>query len=284
MENRQLRDTNNPEEMIPEPESESPGERDPHGRLPVHGALPPTRNLLLAALPDEDFRRLAPHLEPVALTRGAVLAELGGRRTHAFFPTEGIVSELVNMADGTSLEIAVVGNEGMVGVSMLLEGTGAPGPSRRSVVDVPGHAYRIRADFLMEEFERGGKLQHLLLLYTQALITQVAQIAACMRWHEQEAQLCRWLLQRLDRLAGTELQVTQREIADLLGVRREGVNEAASGLQAAGLIRCTRGAIEVLDREKLAKRGCECRDVIQKEYARLLGVQWRRDRRQHAHT
>lgn len=282
METRQVQTTDDAEEVAA-PEREVHGDGDSHARVPVEVPPPPTGNLLLAALPDGDFQLLAPHLEPITLPRGMVLAEPGERLEYAYFPTEGIVSELVTLADGTSMEISVVGNEGMIGVTLLLEGTGAPGPLRRSVVDVAGHAYRIRADNLMKEFERGEKLQHCLLRYTQALITQVAQVAVCMRWHDLEAQLCRWLLQRLDRLAGTEIQATQKEIADLLGVRREGVNEAASKLQAAGLIRCVRGTIVVLDQEKLAKRGCECLDVIQKEYARLLDVRLHRGRRQHAH-
>jgi CRP-like cAMP-binding protein len=170
------------------------------------------------------------------------------------------------------VEIAIIGNEGMTGTSLLLEGLGAPGPLRRSVVQIAGHAYRMRADHLMREFERGGKLRHWLLRYTQALITQIAQIAVCNRHHELEAQMCRWLLQRLDRLTSSELYATHKEIASLLGVRREGVSEAASNLQEAGLIRYSRGHVEVLDRAGVERRGCECLSVIQKEYARLLGV------------
>ena len=201
-----------------------------------------------------------------------VIYEPGEQISHVFFPTEGIVSMLANLEDGTSMEIAIIGNEGMTGVSMLLEGTGSPGPMRRSVMQLGGHGYRLRADFLMSEFERGGKLRHWLLRFTQALITQIAQIAVCNRHHELEAQMCRWLLQRLDRLASNELYATQKEIASLMGVRREGVTEAAGRLQDAGLIRYTRGHVVVLDRAGLERRGCECLSVIQKEYARLLGV------------
>jgi CRP-like cAMP-binding protein len=189
-----------------------------------------------------------------------------------FFPTEGLVSMMVNLEDGTSMEIAMIGNEGMVGTSVLLEGPGSTSPGRRSLVQVAGQAYSLPVDRLMEEFERGGKLRHWLLRYIQALITQVAQIAVCNRHHEIEAQLCRWLLQRLDRLSCSDLYVTQKEIADLLGVRREGVTEAFGKLQEAGFIRCGRGHLEVLNRAGLEERVCECLAVIQKEYARLLGV------------
>lgn len=238
----------------------------------AEAALPPSSNLLLAALSDADYRRLEPHLEPVRLPVGKILREPGEPITHVEFPTEGIVSLVVALEDEMPMEIAIIGNEGMVGASLLLGGLGAPGPLRRSVVQVPGHAYRMRADILVEEFERGGKLCHWLLRFTQALITQVAQIAVCSRHHELEAQVCRWLLQRLDRLASSELYVTHREIAALLGVRREGVTQAACDLQEAGLIRYGRGHVEVLDRAGIEQRACECVKVIQREYARLLGV------------
>jgi CRP-like cAMP-binding protein len=227
---------------------------------------------LLAALPDDDYLRLEPHLEWVELPAGKVISEPGERVTDVFFPTEGIVSMLANLQDGTSTEIAIIGNEGMTGISMLLEGIDSPGPLRRSVVQLAGHGYRVRSEILMSEFERSGKLRHWLLRYTQALITQIAQIAVCNRHHALEAQMCRWLLQRLDRLVSNELYATQKEIADLLGVRREGVTEAASRLQDHGLIRYARGHMTVLDRAGLERRGCECLSVIQKEYARLLGV------------
>jgi CRP-like cAMP-binding protein len=233
--------------------------------------LPPTCNLLLAALPDADYLRLEPHLESVALPPGKVLIESGDAVSHVFFPTEGIVSMLAILASGTSVEIAIIGNEGMVGVSLLLEGVGAPISPRRSVVQLGGHAYRLRADFLMREFERSGPLRDRLLRYTQAVITQIAQVAVCNRHHDVEAQICRWLLQRFDRLASSELYVTHKEIASLLGVRREGVTEAACRLQEAGAIRYSRGHVALLDRAGIERRVCECLSVIQKEYVRLLG-------------
>jgi CRP-like cAMP-binding protein len=234
--------------------------------------LPPTSNLLLAALPDSDYHRLEPHLEPVVLAGGEILGEPGSPITHVFFPTEGIVSMVVDLENELPMEVAIIGNEGMVGTSLLLAGLGAPTSFRRSVVQVPGHAYRMRADILFAEFDRGGKLSHWLLRFTQALITQVAQIAVCARHHELQAQVCRWILQRLDRLATSEIYVTHKEIAALLGVRREGVTEATCHLQEAGLIRYSRGPVEVLDRPGIEQRACECVNVIQKEYARLLGV------------
>jgi CRP-like cAMP-binding protein len=219
-----------------------------------------------------DYLRLEPHLEPFGLYCGIVLAESGAPITHVYFPTEGIVSVLVELENETPMEIAFIGNEGMVGTSLLLGGLGAPAPLRRSVVQVPGQAYRMRAEILFAEFARGGKLCHWLLRFTQALITQVAQIAACARHHELEAQVCCWLLHRLDRLASDDLHVTHKEIASLLGVRREGVTQVACNLQEAGLIRYARGYLEVLDRVGIERRACECVNVIQKEYARLLGA------------
>jgi CRP-like cAMP-binding protein len=223
-------------------------------------------------LPDPDYFRLEPHLEFVSLTPGKVVYEPGGEAPYVYFPTEGIVSVLATLEDRTSVEIAIIGNEGIVGTSLLLEGIAAHAPLRSSVVQVAGHAYRLRGDFLMEEFERGGELRHWLLRYTQALITQIAQIAVCIRHHDLEAQVCRWLLQRLDRLKSVELYVTHKEIASLLGVRREGVTEAACHLQDAGLIRYSRGHVTVLDRAGIEQRACECLGVIQKEYDRLLDV------------
>ncbi|HEU4779187.1 MAG TPA: Crp/Fnr family transcriptional regulator [Steroidobacteraceae bacterium] len=227
---------------------------------------------MLAALPDADYHRLEPHLEKVELPIGKVITNLNEQVTHVYFPTEGIVAMLAILEEGTSLEVAIVGNEGMVGTSLLLEGLGAPGPLRQSVVETAVHAYRVRAEILMAEFERGGKLRHWLLRYTQALITQIAQIAVCSRHHELPAKFCRWLLQRVDRMASEEIYVTHKEIANRLGVRREGVTETASHLQEAGLIRYSRGHIVVLDRLGIEQRACECLGVIQKEYARLLGV------------
>ena len=236
-------------------------------------ARTPTGNQLLAALSRAEFSRLVPHLIPADLARGAILYEKGERPTHAYFPTDGIVSVTVDISDGPPTEIAVIGSEGMIGVSILLEDRDGPVLTRRSAVQVEGHAYRIRADILRQEFARAGELQRWLLRFTQALLTQVAQTAVCNRCHDLEAQLCRWLLQRADRLASAEIPVTQQEIADLLGVRREGVAGAAGRLQDAGLIRYARGHLAILDKLGLAKKGCECRDVIRKEYARLLGNQ-----------
>jgi len=239
--------------------------------MPAVPPLPATRNLLLGALPDAEYCRLAPHLEYVELSHGAIISGPGEWLTHALFPTDGIVALLANLERGISVEIASIGQEGMLGTSLFLEGVGALVPSRSSVVQFAGHGYRLRANILMAEFERSDRLRHRLLLYTQALITQIAQIAVCNRHHELEAQLCRWMLQRFDRLARRDLCVTQVEIANLLGVRRAGITEAAGKLQEAGLIRYRRGRIELLDRSGLEQRACECLGVIQKEYARLLG-------------
>ena len=227
---------------------------------------------MLAALPDADYRRLETHLEWVELARGQTVFNPGEPVTHVFFPTEGIVSVISGLDDEASVEIAIIGNEGLIGTSVLLEGLGAPAPLRRSVVQVAGRAYRLRAEVLLQEFERGGKLQHWLLRYTQALITQIAQIAVCSGQHELQPKMCRWMLQRLDRLASDELHATHKEMANLLGVRREGVTDIARQLQETGLIRYSRGHISVLDRVGLEQRACECFAVMQKEYARLLGV------------
>jgi CRP-like cAMP-binding protein len=228
---------------------------------------PPTKNLLLAALPEEDFARLRPHLEPVALPLGWALYESGDRPAHVYFPTEGIVSLLYVMENGASAEIAVTGNEGLVGVSLFMGGGSTPS---RAIVQSAGHAYRLGAGILKREFERGGHLQRLLLRFTQALITQMAQTAVCNRHHSVEQQLCRWLLLSLDRLASNELRMTQELIANMLGVRREGVTEAAGRLQESGLIRYQRGQIEVLDRPGLERRVCECYAVVKRECDRLL--------------
>lgn len=228
---------------------------------------PPRRNLLLAALPDADFGRLQPHLEPVALPLGWALYESGDRMAHVFFPTEGIVSLLYVMENGASAEIAVTGNEGLIGVSLFMGGGSTPS---RAIVQSAGHAYRLGAEILKREFERGGDLQHLLLRYTQALITQMAQTAVCNRHHSVEQQLCRWLLLSLDRLSSNEVRMTQELIANMLGVRREGVTEAAGRLQDAGLIRYQRGQISVLDRPRLEERVCECYAVVKRECDRLL--------------
>ena len=228
---------------------------------------PPTNNLLLAALPAGDYERLLPHLEPAPLPLGEAIYESGDRIGHLFFPTAGIVSLLYVMENGSSAEIAVTGNEGVIGVSLFMGGGSTPS---RAIVQSAGHAYRLGAEILKQEFERGGDLQHLLLRYTQALITQMAQTAVCNRHHSVEQQLCRWLLLSLDRLPSNELHMTQELIANMLGVRREGVTEAAGRLQDAGLIRYQRGQITVLDRPKLEQRVCECYAVVKRESDRLL--------------
>ncbi len=230
---------------------------------------PPTGNLLLAALPEADFGRLQPHLQSVPLPIGMSVYESGDRMDHVFFPTDGIVSLLYVMENGASAEIAVVGNEGMVGISLFMGGETTPS---RAIVQSEGHAYRLPAALLKGEFERGGELQHLLLRYTQALITQMAQTAVCNRHHTLQQQLCRWLLLSLDRLPSSELSMTQELIANMLGVRREGVTEAAGQLQDEGLIHYRRGHISVLDRPGLEHRVCECYAVVKKETDRLRAL------------
>jgi CRP-like cAMP-binding protein len=227
----------------------------------------PRKNQLLAALPPTEWARWLPGLEPVDMPLGQVLYESGVAMTHVYFPTTSIVSLLYVMEDGASAEIAVVGNEGIVGVSLFMGGETTPS---RSVVQSAGQGYRMRAQVLKEEFNRSSPVLHLLLRYTQALITQMAQTAVCNRHHSLDQQLCRWLLLSLDRLQVPELAMTQELIANMLGVRREGVTEAASNLQKAGLIRYRRGHITVLDRAGLEERTCECYAVVRKEYERLL--------------
>ena len=224
-------------------------------------------NKLLAALPDEICQRLEPHLELVPLKLGASVYEAGGKQPYVYFPTDSIVSLLYVMKDGASAEIAVVGNEGLVGVSLFMGGETTPS---RAVVQSAGSAYRLRARVLKSEFEFGGALQHLLLRYTQALITQMAQTAVCNRHHSIEQQLCRWLLLSVDRLPTNVLTMTQDLIANMLGVRREGVTASAGKLQESGLIRYSRGRITILDRPKLEARVCECYAVVKKEFDRLL--------------
>jgi CRP-like cAMP-binding protein len=227
----------------------------------------PKQNRLLSALPVADYQRLLPVLEPVSLPLGLVLYESGETLDYVYFPTDSIVSLLYVMVDGASAEIAVTGCEGLVGIALFMGGETTPS---RAVVQSAGQGYRLRAASLKKEFDNGGALQHLALRYTQALITQMAQTAVCNRHHSVEQQLCRWLLLSLDRLPSNELTMTQELIANMLGVRREGVTEAAGRLQAAGLIRYSRGHIEVLDRPKLEVRVCECYAVVKKEYDRLL--------------
>jgi len=227
----------------------------------------PCQNHLLRALPALEAERLLPRLELVAMPLGHVLYESGSQLRHVYFPTTSIVSLLYVMADGASAEIAVVGNEGMVGVALFMGGETTPS---RAVVQSAGHAYRLKGQFLKEEFTRAAALQHLLLRYTQALLTQMAQTAVCNRHHSVDQQLCRWLLLSLDRLPSNKLSMTQELIANMLGVRREGVTEAAGKLQVAGLIRYSRGHITVLDRPRLEAQCCECYEVVKKEFDRLL--------------
>jgi CRP-like cAMP-binding protein len=233
----------------------------------VSGKHSPRQNHLLAALPAADYERLLPHLELVPLPLGWSVYEAGGAQGHVFFPTTSIVSLLYVMEDGSSAEIAVVGNEGLVGIALFMGGETTPS---RAVVQSAGYGYRLKAAALKREFDQGGALQHLALRYTQTLITQMAQTAVCNRHHAVDQQLCRWLLLSLDRLPGKELMMTQELIANMLGVRREGVTEAAGKLQADGLIHYSRGHITVLDRPKLEKRVCECYAVVKREFDRLL--------------
>ncbi|GAB3253323.1 Crp/Fnr family transcriptional regulator [Chitinimonas naiadis] len=227
----------------------------------------PKKNRLLAMLPPAEWERWRTQLEPVDLALGDVLYESGGKMSHVYFPTSAIVSLLYVMENGASAEIAVVGNEGIVGISLFMGGGSTPS---RAVVQSAGKGFRLGAHALKDEFNRSGPTMHLLLRYTQALITQMAQTAVCNRHHSLDQQLCRWLLLSLDRLQGNELLMTQELIANMLGVRREGVTEAALKLQAVGLIRYSRGHISILDRRGLEKRSCECYAVVKKEYDRLL--------------
>ncbi|HJV68464.1 Crp/Fnr family transcriptional regulator [Ideonella sp.] len=227
----------------------------------------PRQNHLLAALPEAEWQRWLPQLEWTDMPLGQVLYESGRLLSHVYFPTTAIVSLLYVMEDGASAEIAVTGNEGIVGISLFMGGESTPS---RAVVQSAGQGYRLRAATMLEEFNRAGPVMHLLLRYTQALITQMAQTAVCNRHHSLDQQLCRWLLLSLDRLQGSELIMTQELIANMLGVRREGVTEAALNLQKLGLIRYARGHISVLDRPGLEARTCECYEVVRKEYARLL--------------
>jgi CRP-like cAMP-binding protein len=233
-------------------------------------SLGPRNNLLLAALPDEEWQRWLPQLEAVVMPLGQVLYESGATLSHVYFPTTAIVSLLYVMENGASAEIAVVGNEGIVGISLFM---GGESTSSRAVVQSAGNGLRLKAQMIKNEFNRAGPVLHLLLRYTQALITQMAQTAVCNRHHSLDQQLCRWLLLSLDRLQDNELVMTQELIANMLGVRREGVTEGALKLQQGGLIRYARGRISVLDRPGLEKRTCECYAVVKKEYDRLLPKQ-----------
>jgi len=237
------------------------------GNAPSFASDSPKENRLLAALPDEDYRALLPFLESVALPLGMAIYESGGVQGYVYFPTNAIVSLLYVLEDGSCAEIAVTGCEGLVGIALFMGGETTPS---RAVVQSGGHGYRIKAAALKTRFEAGGALQYLLLRFTQALITQMTQTAVCNRHHAVDQQLCRWLLLSLDRLPANELQMTQELIANMLGVRREGVTEAAGKLQAAGVIEYSRGRIKVLDRPRLQARACECYAVVKKEYDRLL--------------
>ncbi len=242
-----------------------------HNRGPpalARSAMPnPKENHLLAALPAAEYRRLRRHLTTVDMDLGQVVYESGRPLDFVYFPTTCIVSLLYVLESGASAEIAVVGNEGVVGISLFMGGETTPS---RAVVQSAGCAYRLPAKVMKEEFSRGGALQHLMLRYTQALITQMAQTAVCNRHHSVDQQLCRWLLLSIDRLTAPEIVMTQELIANMLGVRREGVTEAAGKLQKAGVISYRRGHIKVLDRPSLEEMSCECYDVVRRETDRLL--------------
>jgi CRP-like cAMP-binding protein len=227
----------------------------------------PAQNHLLGAMPATEFERLSPHLELVEMPLGEVLYESGGRLDHVYFPTTCIVSLLYVLEDGASAEIAVVGNEGILGISLFMGGETTPS---RAQVQSAGFGYRLKAPLLKQEFNRAGPVLRLLLRYTQALITQMTQTAVCNRHHSVEQQLCRWLLLSIDRLSSNSLNMTQELIANMLGVRREGVTGAAGNLQRAGLIRYHRGRIDVIDRPGLEKAVCECYAVVKAEFDRLL--------------
>ena len=227
----------------------------------------PNQNHLLAALLDAEFDRLSPYLELVQMRLGDVMVESGGRMQHVYFPTTSIVSVHYVLENGSSSEIASVGNEGVLGISLFMGGNTTPS---RAVVQTAGVGYRLAANVLMEEFNQAGAVMRLLLRYTQALITQMSQTAVCNRHHSVEQQLCRWLLLTLDRMSGNELTMTQELIANMLGVRREGVTEAAGKLQSGGLISYRRGHITVTSRSGLERHVCECYAVVKKEFERLL--------------
>jgi len=237
----------------------------------------PNQNHLLAALPLAEFERMAGHLELVPMPLGEILYEPGGQLQHAYFPTTAIVSLHYVLESGASAEIAGVGNEGVVGISLFMGGDTTPSSA---VVQTAGHAYRLERRLLKKEFDRAGPVLHLLLRYTQALITQMTQTAVCNRHHSVEQQLCRWLLMTLDRVPSGQLVMTQELVASMLGVRREGITEAAGNLRQAGLISYRRGHIAVLERVGLETRTCECYAVVRKEFTRLLtDVRYRQDLR-----
>jgi len=228
----------------------------------------PFENHLLAALPSEEYRRLHPALQPVMFSLGQVLYEPGGRLDYVYFPTTAVVSLLYTMEDGSTAEMGLAGNDGVVGIALFLGGDTTP---NRAVVQISGHAFRMRAKLLQEEFARGGALQRSLLRYTQALMTQISQTGVCNRLHSVEKRLCRWLLLSHDRVTSDELLMTQEFIANMLGGRRESVTVAAGVLQAAGLIHYSRGHIKILDRQGLEATACECYLIVRNEFHRLLG-------------
>jgi CRP-like cAMP-binding protein len=238
------------------------------GRVIAEGAVEPAGNRLLSRLPPEEYERLRPHLGHVSFALGEVIYESGGRQSHIYFPTTAIISLLYLMENGSSAEMGVAGCEGLVGVALFMGGDTVP---NRAVVQSAGDAFRMKTKVLQEEFARGGAFQRLLLRYTQALMTQMSQTAVCNRLHTVEQQLCRWLLLSRDRLNSDELVMTQELIANMLGVRREGVTQAARRLQEGGLISYVRGRITILDRRGLEAAVCECYRVVKDEYDRLLG-------------
>ncbi len=237
------------------------------GRHAVPALHAPRQNRLLAALPVEDYERLLPNLEFVPLPLGLSVHGAGDRERHLYFLTEGIVSRFYMTENGASAESALTGREGVIGIAAFLGGESTPS---QAVVLSAGYAYRVGADLLKSEFKHGGPLQHMLLRYTQVLITQIAQTAVCNRHHSLEQRLCCWILSSLDRLPSNKITMTHELIANMLGVRREGITEAAGQLQEAGLIHCSRGHITVLDRPNLERRVCECYAVVKREMDRLL--------------
>lgn len=227
----------------------------------------PRQNLILAALPAQDYERMLPDLEFVPMPLGWTMSESGDHVNYLHFPTSGVVSLIYDLENGSKSEVALVGNEGMVGISIFMGGDSMPSSTE---VQSAGSAYRLSRKVMKREFALGGQLQHLALLYTQALISQTAQTAVCNQHHSLDQQLCRWLLMTMDRLHENEVVITQELIANLLGVRRESITEAAGKLQKEGLITYSRGLIKVLDRPALEKKVCECYEVVKKEFKRLL--------------
>ena len=225
-------------------------------------------NHLLAALPPESYERLRPHLEPIDFTLGEVVYESGGHMQYVYFPTTSHISLLYTMIDGSTAEMGLVGQEGVVGIALFMGGETTP---NRAIVQGAGRAFRMTSKVMLEEFKRGGEFQHLRLRYTQALITQISQTAVCNRLHTVEQRLCRWLLMTHDLAQTDELQMTHEFISNMLGVRREGVTVAAQRLQEQGMISYVRGHIQILDREELLAHVCECYQVVKAEHSRLLG-------------